>query len=485
MSKKVEKSYTEIISGAAKEIKEKAKKDVKKAKKVLNEPLFPKGKEKVSKKKNKASEAKNETKEETKKKNKALRVILIVSLSIILVGVLAYLLLNYLISDKTSNSFVDKGDKNQEIIQKEFVNGLSDMNNNFTFSLNEDDINQMLSNSLKKEEVSSYVKSAYLETSDSNFMWCFDLKVPVFTTRVVITSHLEGKSFKIDSTKIGKLNAMSYLMENNYLTDEMITTLFSNASLPIEGNLKGGEFIYRPEKFPELFDLGEATGEFFQRVNKPEKFEVLTNKIGFRLDISSEIKNPPSSSISYGLIDELEATLLENPVNSLTKFEETTLFTVSEEDFSKWISSWRTPNQVLEEIKSNLSNKKVQAKLVNQRVDFSNNHFTLKWLIKLGNIYFETSEDLGIDLEQYTDEFKNVFERPSKSESSLQKLLMDDFIIVGTSKGYLISEQENDSLTFDFESVFDNTSLLSFSSKTWRYVILSNNSFEFVVERIL
>ena len=432
-----------------------------------------------------------ETKTEGKsKKHKAFKIIIWTLLIVITLGVAAFIILNILITDKNKNTFVDGGLSNQQIIEKEYVQGLSLTNESFEFKLSLNDVNQMLTNSLKSEEVSDYVKSAYLDIDNTNFKWCFDLKVPVFTTRLVVTTHIEivGNSyvFLIDSMNIGKLNAWSMLQSGGYISDDGFTSLFYHASLPIESDLEHGYFLYNPTKFISMFNLGEVTSELFTLVNSPERLSVETDSIGFKLNLEGIRVASPAETDTYDVPGELESALLNKPLNTLNIGEETTVFSVNQENFSKWIHDWYTKDVVIEEIQSNLVNTKIQAKVVNVGVDFTNNHFKLVWTLKLGNIYFNVSEDLELDVGTYEEEFKNVFERPAPSkESTLQKLLMDDFIEVASNKGYLNYLESNRLITFNFESVFDNTSLSSYFSTTWRYVTLSNNTFEFKVTRLM
>ena len=90
------------------------------------------------------------------KKHKTRKVIIYSLVITLLIGVLSFIVLDILLSDKNRNTNKDKGLTNEEIINKEYVNGLSTMNEYFSFSLKEDDINQMLTNSTKSTGVPKY-----------------------------------------------------------------------------------------------------------------------------------------------------------------------------------------------------------------------------------------------------------------------------------------------------------------------------------------
>lgn len=422
------------------------------------------------------------------KENKNKKLFKVISYSLIIVltlGIASFVILSILINDKRRNPNEDNGLTNTQIINKELVQGLSQMDDSFRFRLTEDDINEMLINSLKEESVSKYLESAYVEKERTNFKWCFDLKVPLFTTRLVMNSHIESMessyALLIDSMSVGKLNAWNLIKNNNYLSNEAFTTLFKNASLPLEAHLDKGYFSYNPKEFVGMFNLGEVTNEFFGLTENPEVFEVEKDTLGFKFNLEGVKWPEPQSSVgSYNLIEEIEAiTSNESTYDSLTLNVDTPVLEVSDINFSRWLKDCYSKDLVLEEIESDLINTKVSAILKKVDVFFTNNEFVIKWTIKLGNIYLRVSENIGVA--STTNSFKVTFHRPLE-ESQLQMILMDDFILKTSSLGYASYVEGNRSLTFDFSNV--NMSLFV-ELRTSKRLDIVNNKLTFYLKKIV
>lgn len=429
---------------------------------------------------------KKEDKQTKKKNHKALKITLIVLVTLITLGIATFIVLDILISDKSKCSYVDKGITNSQIIDTRYLEGLSHLTDNFEFKLGVDDINQMLSNSMKEESISKYPKNAYLEQNEDNFKWCFDLNTHIFDTRLVISTHIESmgnsSKFLIDSITIGKLNASSYLQRGGYISNDGFNSLFSNASLPIESHLESGYFLYEPLKFVNMFNLGEVTSELFTKVNSPERLSVETDSIGFKLNLEGiRVASPAEIGGSYNLPGELEAITSTNEVyNSLTSGEETPVLEVSEENFSKWIKDSYT-SEAIETIEGELINTKVTANIAKVEAMFTNNELIIKWTIKLGKLYFEVSESLGDPLGTDEGGFIMSFDRPL-NESGLQIILMDDFIDNLTKTQYVTYDKSGRNLLFDFSNVAMTTKVDNFTDKK---VTIINNKLTFFLTKNL
>lgn len=419
------------------------------------------------------------------KKHKTRKVIIYSLVITLLIGVLSFIVLDILLSDKNRNTYKDKGLTNEEIINKEYVNGLSTMNEYFSFSLKEDDINQMLTNSTKSTGIPKYVDSVYYVNNNMNHMWCFDLNIPLITTRLIINTHIDSYNnsfvFWIDSMTIGKINARNILQRGGYISNDIFNSLFKNASLPITSSLENNYFIYEPLKFIDYFNLGEVTSELFTSLNTPSRLSVDNTSIGFKLNLEGISQVPLSPLLEeYNLIEELDSKVNNNTLfNSMNSFEETSILEVDENEFTCWIKDFFTKDLEIERVTSELINTYVSAKIHGVNVKFTNNELNIIWEIKLGNIYLNVQESLGISYD--SDSFSVSFFRPVE-ESQLQLILMDDFITRLVTKGFATYSDNNRLLTFLFNEVNMTSNINFFTTKR---VAIENNKLIFFITKLI
>lgn len=422
-----------------------------------------------------------------KNKHKIRNTIIYSLLAILILCLASFVTLNILITDKTRNTNEVANATNEQVIQNRLVESLDSTDDDFDFFLSQDEINVLLSNSLKEDSISKYVESAYYSNNDTNHIWCFDLKVPVFTTRLVISSHIESISnefymFKIDSMKIGKINAWSMLISGGYISDDLFNTLFTNANLPISSFLNNGMFLFEPLKFIDSFSLGEVTSELFRRINSLDRLEINPNAIGFKLKLDGVKVDPVEQDLlNFNLPEELGSKLTLESYENLREGENEIL-KVSESQFSSWIKNCFSKNKSLETIRSPLSNKTVICKLVNISVSFLNNQFAFVWCLQIGNIYLNVSYSLGEPIS--ASNYKLSFFR-SIDESSLETLLFEDFLDNISENEYMHFYQSNYQFDLDFETIINSSSIYLLLSVLFKRLIIENNSLVFYLNNII
>ena len=149
---------------------------------------------------------------------KRLKLIIIISALSSLVIVLAGFIFLYIkLSDKNRNTYKERELEVAEIINKNYIDGLKDVSTSgqFSFSLPEEDVNELLSIASKSLN-DKHIESIYYKVGENkHHYFCFDLKRVPFKTRVVVDTvsqvDLENNCFNLAIQKcdIGQVSALT------------------------------------------------------------------------------------------------------------------------------------------------------------------------------------------------------------------------------------------------------------------------------------
>ena len=271
-----------------------------------------------------------EEKKDNKKKHKKLKIWLTI-VSCALVVLLTATYVTYLITHKDKNRNPNTYNENLSVslIEKNMIDAfsMSKDTGKFSFTLPEQDINQMLKNA-KDHIVEDYVESIYYEAKDNHHYFYIDLKSKLLVeTRVVFDTSLEGLTsdnalvLQIDKVTMGKL---PYLNKAKYLNEEFFKSLSEYSLLPIKFDNSSKKLIVEPLKFMDYFPSGGYMDFLKELISlKPEIMKPsLTSLFGFEIDFTSfrsskyvipkrsesiqNIKEVVDSSITEDFIDSLE-----------------------------------------------------------------------------------------------------------------------------------------------------------------------------------
>lgn len=232
-----------------------------------------------------------------KRKKKKLKAIFIAIISfLVALSLLLTFIFTSLVKDKSRSSHVDTGISYSEIIRKNFINGFKDTykDGQFSFSLENEDINELLSNGLKKIN-DKHIQNIYYETKDDHHYFYVDLTKVVIKARVVIDlvkspTFLDGNSYLvINRCSIGKVDAINYLQKKGYLTSNWINEYFKKCELPISYNEDTLSFVINASTFIDYFPSTKLGDILFSLVKEKRSKFILENSslFGFNVDFTS------------------------------------------------------------------------------------------------------------------------------------------------------------------------------------------------------
>lgn len=546
MSNKKDKSYAEIISEAAKEIKAKASKDLKKVKEELNKPLFESKKDKTkgseenkeptlkskesskeatsnfkdNKEESKASDddkssspaldRKNSKKEYKKQhpikyKLKLLLKILLCLLMVLLVSI--YVL--YIVSHKDNNR--DPNTYNNvtstELIEKNMVDAFKDTKNIglISFDIPESDINQMLFNA-STHILSSDVISMYYESKDEHHYFCFDLTPRLLVnTRVVIDTVIEGYTedydvvLGISNVSMGKL---PYLNKEKFLNQSFFDNLAKFSNLPIRYNVDAKKIITSPLKLYEYFPSGELFDVVKEMVELKKSILTPSNNslFGFNIDLSSfrKVGNRYNHSESevIDLEDRLTSVVNEEYFNGFEVGESKVACSFSLEEYNSLIKS-ALPELFESKFQSELSSSASYIKIKDVYTSLMVDEIIYTFVVDINGyeVDFDITTlgcDSGVGFTFYSfidlkaSSGGVTFDRYSECYSWFSSYLLDAFTLLDETYEFFNYQDTNLLVYLDFAYIIDQI-----DASTFRFAFelvlnnITNSSFDFVVTRLI
>ena len=430
--------------------------------------------------KDKKEKAKEE-KENHPHKHK-LKVWLIIFLCLVMV-LLTATYITYLITHKDNNRNPNTYNENSNVslIEKNMINAFSNTKDTgkFSFTLSDQDINQMLKNA-SNNVLPSNAESIYYESKDNHHYFYIDLKPKLFvSTRVVIDTSIVGVTninevvLQINKVSMGKL---PYIKQANYLNEDFFNKLSEYSLLPIQYSKSTKTIITYPYKLMDYFPSGEYMDILKEIIDaKPEVIRPTgTSLFGFNIDFSSfrssNQVNPNRSEEVIDLKERVESSITEEFLDSIPSGESKVACSFTLGELNRLI--YNSINVLDKEIhEHSLTENKcvlgitdvfgyVESGNFIYRVVFSINGYEIDFDIKSEITEFNTGLRLtfftGVNVECGGCEF-TVKNPLSITIRNYLKEVLTDF---ANKYDYLEYRSTNQSLTFDFSYIED--SILSF-----------------------
>ena len=334
----------------------------------------------------------------------------------------------------------------------------------------------LLRNSVQTKKVSEYLDSAYVEEKDDSLNWCFDLNVPLVTTRVVMKTHNESGNYVIDSITTGKIDSYALLINNSLLTNEMLDTLFNNASLPIKSHLESKQLTITLTNFLPLFNTNEVSSYFISTLTP--YISPLTTGIGFRASLDAVKAIPPLDTLATYNIPELLFNKMSLGLNSGTLLEVNSL-----DASSYFLEGFGFPKEI-ENLKGNISMGVKTA-----RVNFDNNVFNLDFYLYINDFVMKLRSTLNVSTTGSST--FNLVLGVNPTADGLEAYLVNEFFTKFKNKhsNYVTTRLDAKVITIDFTTEIlslDTTHSLDPDIYLYNYnTSILNNKLTFTIESLI
>lgn len=307
-------------------------------------------------------------------KNKKLKKILLIAVSSILVlSLLIYLLFIFTHKDKGRDNHDYSDTSSVSLIDKNMVDAFKDTKNTgkISFSLSDDDINQMLHNA-SNHVLSDKQESLYFESKGNNtFAFYVDLKPTLgVKTRIEIETTFEGYSssgdsyLKVSHVSMGKL---PYTHKDKYLNESFFLEIAKYSLLPISYSESSNKIRVSSYSFLEYFPDGELFDVIKELVNS--KKDILspsnTSLFGFNIDLSSfrNVNHKSSANhIEVDLLSRVKSKLTEEYLDTFTLGDSKVVDSISLDEYNSLLSESMLNNDSCT-LSSDLTLNKVELKV--------------------------------------------------------------------------------------------------------------------------
>ena len=411
--------------------------------------------------------------------------------------VASIVLIYFLIKDNNRSSFVDKDITINEIIDKNFVEGFQNTNNDgvFSFSLSEEDINTFLNESYKTLN-SKNIKSFYYENKDDHHYFCFDIKTIVFKSRLVIdtVASLDESdysiSLKIVTTKVGKFDFTKILKKKGFLSKSNLDALFINASLPIRYVEESNSLIVKPLEFISLFpDFHVGKNIFNYALSNPDGLISLDpNVIGFKVDFTSLHKSERSEYVPSPKVDiksELSSALESLDIGSMSSGTQKVAYSLSCDKLSDLINDDEDIDYKYV-VNSTLVSKSASFDVVVESSVTSSETILFKVFYDLNGHVISDSFSASL-FENTPSNYYNFYFEFGVTSNSYQNMLYDDLatLLCNTNSGIFIYNELNHMIEVNLKSMNDALPPGPLKSST-KSISLNNesNTLDFLITKI-
>ena len=399
------------------------------------------------------------------KKHKKLKIILLVgSIFLLITLVVLLIIIINLVKDNNRSDYVRRNIDFSEIIKKNYIDGFNSTSSTgkFSYILPEEDINELLAignDSLNDK----HIESIYYSVDESGIRYFYvDLTKVVIKTRVVISTipsitDSSTVSLSIHSVTIGKINALSYLQRNGYLTSNYLDTYFKACHLPITYDESSLSFKITPFNYIDEFPNSEIGEELFIKAKGVENALQLNNSLfGFDMDLS-RIR---SSNVSFNDVDTTDIPNIhdeilngsEDSYPSMSTLESKTIYSLNEETLNKLVKSSFVSNK-REEIVSSLTENKVSydIKGINVHIDVIDK-ITFKIFLSVNSYLVDVDVEL-IYASSSPFSFKANFIVESSGSPVVNKALGNALSSLADEYNYLTYQTSNKLFSINFESI--------------------------------
>lgn len=230
---------------------------------------------------------------EEKKTHKTRKIIItgFATLFTLLVGGLTFFLV--MLSDNGHNMYERQNIPTAEIVKRGYIRACKVIKSrgDFNFFLDEDDMNEALSNSSLIED--KRIESIYYKRGFRNHQYFYvDLKLPFLKTRLKIDTIASAETnynitLKINKCSMGNVDVTNFLIDKGYFSDKFIDKLGIESALPIKYVGANRSFVYEPLKYIEYFPDGNLSGLTMLLAGKDKtSLEMDTTTLGFDVALS-------------------------------------------------------------------------------------------------------------------------------------------------------------------------------------------------------
>ena len=153
----------------------------------------------------------------------------------------------FLIMDMSPFPYKDQNLSNEQVINRQLVNSLSntETNKSIDFEIDQDSLNQLLINSRKSIQDNSGFRDFYVDIKDNNYIFEASVNLKLISSKVYIHTKLvpDGDTFifNIEKVKLGKLGG------RRMVNKEVYEATFANAGLNIILDLENNRLVYSKE----------------------------------------------------------------------------------------------------------------------------------------------------------------------------------------------------------------------------------------------
>ena len=407
------------------------------------------------------------------KKDKKKKVKFLVTLSISLTFFLLTVLLviwSILLSDKTRSTHIRSEATSGEIIKKNYIKGLEKLDSNneeFTFRLREDEINDLLYDGVKSLD-DKYIDNIYYERGgDNSHIFYVDLNKTIIKTRVVISTSLVTPTdtlnpsniyLHINNVTIGKVPASKYLIKKGYLTSNYLNKYFEATSLPISYDEDNFNFVISPYKYIDYFPKEELSSLLWDNLlSRSEVVTINPTSLGFNVDFSKlrtneSIEVTNSSNELPNFYNDVKSSFEAVDFGSMSIGDKVTAYSLKEDDFNNLVS--KSLPTYKEEITSNLLSSKAIIELVGSKTCFnSTDKIDVALIYSINGYFFDvhTYVELIDNSSNYVDfslEFKYDVTLGSETLSGLNNKYVSYFVSTLREIFKNIQEKQGNFFTF-------------------------------------
>ena len=324
------------------------------------------------------------------KKKIPLALVLSIGIPIVLIATLLIVLVSIL-SDKNRNTHVKSDAQYAEIVKKNVIKGFKDTETTgkFTFSLEEDDINDLLGGAAEALNT-KYVESIYYENKEDKHTFYVDLGGIPIKSRVALTTSIKDSNdskihLNIDSIKVGKLNASNFVTKKLFEFSDKINSYFTSAHIPVSLDSENKDFVVDPFSYISTFPEGSTTSVFWDIIEENKDLVTIEkSKFGLTVDFSAFRSSPDLAVKEYtDPLPDFKANIEEKTPYEygIASTGNVKVYWITEDVFNQLLQA-SLPTDKKEELTSTLTDKKAVFNLVGTKTTIITDE-----IIDVGTIY--------------------------------------------------------------------------------------------------
>ena len=318
------------------------------------------------------------------KKKFPLGLVLAIGIPVVLIATLLIVTVAVL-SDKHRNTHQKTDAEYAEIVKKNVIKGFEHTSETgkFTFSLEEDDINDLLGGAAEALNT-KYVESIYYENKEDKHTFYVDLGGIPIKSRVALTTSIKDSNdskihLNIDSIKVGKLNASNFVTKKLFQFSDKINSYFTSAHIPVSLDSENKDFVVDPFSYISTFPEGSTTSVFWDIIEENKDLVTIEkSKFGLTVDFSAFRSSPDLVVKEYNEpLPDFFTKLKEQTIAGYTSASSGTEFvaySISEDQFNQLLQK-SLPTDKKEELTSTLTDKKATFNLVGTKTSIISDDF--------------------------------------------------------------------------------------------------------------